>query len=452
MKKILLSSVALLSLVSTLAVNNPVSAQESSSQTTYSKSSGSWIKSGSRWWYKHSDGSYTTNGWEKIGDTWYYFDSEGWMKTGWIKEYGNWYYLDDSGAMKTGWCWVAGSWYYLNTSGVMQTGWCWVAGSWYYLNTSGVMQTGWCWVAGNWYYLNTSGVMQTGLQTINGKQYYLSSSGDMQVGWHNIGDDTYFFASSGARQTINRRALVLGETSTRAVPIEDVNAMEKVFNNQDFSEVVRFPDKTKSEIIAKMEELFKSSNESDVNYLYLTCHGGEDGTIAIGSDGQTFSGWELASLLKQYKGKFVVMLDCCYSGTIIDVGKPDKKVASKSEERFDEQAFLAGFSTGNLASKNGEMLNSKFLVLCASCKDEESYSAVGVGSLATRYWAMGTGWDPLQNRMISPMADTNTNGKITLEELYQYSYPLVLEDASQIHEEQHVSVYPENSQFVLFQK
>ena len=411
-EKILLSSVALLSLVATLPVNNPISAQESSSQATYSTSSGSWIKSGSRWWYKHSDGSYTTNGWGKIGGTWYYFDSEGWMKTGWIKESGNWYYLDDSGAMKTGWCWVSGS----------------------------------------WYYLNTSGVMQTGLQTIEGKQYYLSSSGDMQVGWHNIGDDTYFFANSGENQNINRRALVLGETSTPAVPIADVNAMEKVFSNQNFSEVVRFPDRTKSDIIAKMQELFESSSESDVNYLYFTCHGGRDGRIYLGSDGQTFSGWELASLLKQYKGKFVVMLDCCYSGTIIDVGKPDKKVASKSEERFDEQAFLAGFSTGDVASKNGEMLDSKFLVLCASWKGEESYSLVGVGSLATRYWAMGTGWDSLQNRMISPMADTNTNGKITLEELYQYSYPLVLEAASSSNKEQHVSVYPENSQFVLFQK
>ena len=246
--------------------------------------------------------------------------------------------------------------------------------------------------------------------------------------------------------------LETGETSTRAVPIEDVNTMEKAFSNQNFSEVVRFPDKTKAEIIAKMEELFKSSSESDVNYLYFTCHGGKDGTIAIGSDKTSFSGWELASILKQYKGKFVIMLDCCYSGTIIDVGKSDEKAVSNSEERFDEQAFLAGFSTGNLASKNGEMLDSKFLVLCASCKGEKSYSAVGVGSLATRYWAMGTGWDSLQNRMISPMADTNTNGKITLEELYQYSYPLVLEAASRSNKEQHVSVYPENSQFVLFQK
>lgn len=412
MKKILLSSVALLSLVATLPVNSPVSAQESISPKAYSHSNGSWIQSNSRWWYKHSDGSYTKNGWEKINEIWYYFDSEGWMKTGWFNEYGNWYYLDTSGAMKTGWCLISGS----------------------------------------WYYLNTSGVMQTGLQTIEGKQYYLAASGAMQTGWHNIGDDTYFFASSGARQTINRRALVLGETSTRAVPIEDVNAMEKVFGNQNFSKVVRFPDKTKSEIIAKTQELFKSSIESDVNYLYLTCHGGRDGRIYLGSDGQTFSGWELASILKQYKGKFVVMLDCCYSGTIIDVGKSDKKVASKSEEKFDEQAFLAGFSTGDVASKNGEMLDSKFLVLCAFWKGEESYSVVGVGSLATRYWAMGTGWDSLQNRMISPMADTNTNGKITLEELYQYSYPLVLEAASQIHEEQHVSVYPKNSQFVLFKK
>ncbi len=412
MKKILLSSVALLSLVTTLPVNSPVSAQESISPKAYSHSNGSWIQSNGRWWYKHSDGSYTKNGWEKINETWYYFDSEGWMKTGWFNEYGNWYYLDDSGAMKTGWCLISGS----------------------------------------WYYLNTSGVMQTGLQTIEGKQYYLADSGAMQTGWHNIGDDTYFFASSGARQTINRRALVLGETSTIEVPIEDVNAMEKVFSNQNFSEVVRFPDKTKAEIIAKMEELFKSSSESDVNYLYLTCHGGEDGTIAIGSDKTSFSGWELASILKQYKGKFVVMLDCCYSGKIIDVGKSDEKAVSNSEERFDEQAFLAGFSTGDPASKNGEMLDSKFLVLCASWKGEKSYSAVGVGSLATRYWAMGTGWDPLQNRMISPMADTNTNGKITLEELYQYSYPLVLEAASSSNKEQHVSVYPENSQFVLFQK
>nr|WP_241525218.1 caspase family protein [Streptococcus oralis] len=206
------------------------------------------------------------------------------------------------------------------------------------------------------------------------------------------------------------------------------------------------------EIVAKMQELFESSTESDVNYLYFTCHGGRDGRIYIGSDKTAFSGWELASILKQYKGKFVVMLDCCYSGTIINADKSDEKAISKSEEVFDEQKFLAGFSTGDVASKNGEMLDSKFLVLCASWQGEESYSTYGGGSLATRYWAMGTGWNPLQNIKISPVADVNKNGRVTLDELYQYSYSQVLEVISRSNKQQHVSVYPENSQFVLFQK
>ena len=406
MKKILLSSVALLSLVTSLSVNSPVSAQESISPKSYSHSNGSWIQSNGRWWYKHSDGSYTKNGWEKINETWYYFDSEGWMKTGWFNEYGNWYYLDDSGAMKTGWGLISGS----------------------------------------WYYLNTSGVMQTGLQTIEGKQYYLADSGAMQTGWHNIGDDTYFFASSGARQTINRRALVLGETSTRAVPIEDVNAMEKVFSNQNFSKVVRFPDKTKSEIIAKMQELFKSSSESDVNYLYLTCHGGRDGRIYLGSDGLTFSGWELASILKQYKGKFVVMLDCCHAGTIISKDNTGEANEEASTKYFDLDEFVSGFSNMNGGEKAGEMIDSKFLVLCSSSSSE--YSSGGALSLATKYWSLGSGWDPVQQSQGSLIADQNYNNRITLNELYSYSREQVLKQ----NHKQHIEVYPKNSQFVLFQK
>lgn len=78
-----------------------------------------WIKSGSRWWYKHADGSYTTNGWEKINGTWYYFDQAGWMTTGWVKDNGTWYYLKSSGAMATGWYQVGGKWYYSYASGAL---------------------------------------------------------------------------------------------------------------------------------------------------------------------------------------------------------------------------------------------------------------------------------------------------------------------------------------------
>lgn len=67
---------------------------------------------------KHADGSYTTNGWEKINGVWYRFDYSGWMQTGWVKD-GSWYYLDGSGAMKTGWMKVSGKWYYAYSSSAL---------------------------------------------------------------------------------------------------------------------------------------------------------------------------------------------------------------------------------------------------------------------------------------------------------------------------------------------
>lgn len=58
-----------------------------------------WIKAkDGRWWYRHSDGSWTSNNWEKIDGKWYYFDKDGWMKTGWIQWKRRWCYCESSGA------------------------------------------------------------------------------------------------------------------------------------------------------------------------------------------------------------------------------------------------------------------------------------------------------------------------------------------------------------------
>ena len=58
-----------------------------------------WIKDNTGWWYRHEDGSYTRNGWEKIDKQWYYFNASGYMHTGWLKSGKYWYYLQPSGAM-----------------------------------------------------------------------------------------------------------------------------------------------------------------------------------------------------------------------------------------------------------------------------------------------------------------------------------------------------------------
>lgn len=106
---------------------------------TTHQSKSTWMYSNGRWWYKHEDGTYTTNDWEKINGVWYRFDNSGWMQTGWVKDNGTWYYLDGSGAMKTGWVKDNGSWYYLQDSGAMKTGWMKVSGKWYYAYSSGTL-------------------------------------------------------------------------------------------------------------------------------------------------------------------------------------------------------------------------------------------------------------------------------------------------------------------------
>lgn len=73
-----------------------------------------WVKSGSRWWYRHGNGGYQTNGWGFINGKWYYFDNAGWMVTGWKQINGSWYYMDASGAM------LANQWvgnYYVGSNG-----------------------------------------------------------------------------------------------------------------------------------------------------------------------------------------------------------------------------------------------------------------------------------------------------------------------------------------------
>ena len=185
-----------------------------------------WIRNGNRWWYRHADGSYTTNGWEVINGAWYYFDGAGWMVTGWLKRPSGWYYLTGSGAMATGWIQLGSTWYYLNESGTMQAdtwignnyvdgsgawipgkvkaqaGWVQSGSRWWYRHADGSYTTnGWEVINGAWYYFDGAGWMITGWVKLSGTWYYLTGSGAMATGWIQVGGTWYYMNTSGAMVT-----------------------------------------------------------------------------------------------------------------------------------------------------------------------------------------------------------------------------------------------------------
>ena len=185
-----------------------------------------WIRNGNRWWYRHADGSYTTNGWEVINGAWYYFDGAGWMVTGWLKRPSGWYYLTESGAMATGWIQLGSTWYYLNESGTMladtwignnyvdgsgawipgkvkaQAGWIQSGNRWWYRHADGSYTTnGWEVINGAWYYFDGAGWMVTGWVKLSGTWYYLTGSGAMATGWIQTGGTWYYMNASGAMVT-----------------------------------------------------------------------------------------------------------------------------------------------------------------------------------------------------------------------------------------------------------
>ena len=137
-----------------------------------------WIKDGSKWWYRHSDGSYTRNNWEYINGEWYHFDNSGYMETSkWI---GNYYVKADGTMAKSEW--VDGGKYYVDANGVWDktkqpAKWIKDGSKWWYRHSDGsYTRNNWEYINGAWYYFDNSGYMQTSKWIGN---YYVKADGTM---------------------------------------------------------------------------------------------------------------------------------------------------------------------------------------------------------------------------------------------------------------------------------
>lgn len=152
-----------------------------------------WIKDGSKWWYRHSDGSYTRNNWEYINGAWYHFDNSGYMQTSkWI---GNYYVKADGTMAKSEW---VDDKYYVDANGVWdrtkqpaQAQWIKEGSKWWYRHADGsYTRNNWEQIGGAWYHFDKNGYMEVSKWI---GDYYVGSDGKMAtncwIGKYYVGPD-----------------------------------------------------------------------------------------------------------------------------------------------------------------------------------------------------------------------------------------------------------------------
>lgn len=256
---------------------------------------------------------------------------------------------------------------------------------------------------------------------------------------------------------IVRRALLIGNQSATAKDpgtrfFKDVDNMYNAlswanFGETQYSNIDYIRNGTKSQIAQKVKSTFEETNDNDVSYIYITCHGGKNGTIYMDSQNIGYTPKELRDLFDKYiQGNVVIMVTSCYSGNLIQSNDIDLETQDISDDDVIDMSleeFANAFQ--DICINSGELATPKYKVVCAANKYEESYGYPMI-NISTQYWTRAFGWDYSRNAIINMEADTNSDGKVTLKELHEYAYPRILTEVKGSHE----VVYPEASDFVIY--
>ncbi len=156
---------------------------------------GTWIKSGSKYFYAKSNGVLYRKGRYKINGYYYYFNRTGRCLTGLREVSGKYCYFD------------------VNTRRMAVKAWVKIDGKYYYFNKNGFMKKN-KWVGKR--YVGSDGAALSGLQQISGKYYYFDTSTLKKVTstTKTVNGVTYEFDSSGVGTVKTTTTTTSTSTST----------------------------------------------------------------------------------------------------------------------------------------------------------------------------------------------------------------------------------------------
>lgn len=250
-----------------------------------------------------------------------------------------------------------------------------------------------------------------------------------------------------------RRALCIGTPASLSWAGNNLDSIGNMFANTSFLGSGRintsiYRNQGISNITSLFQNTFSSTRDGDISYVYITCHSGSNDKIYIANNDAYITTKQLRQLCDTYiKGKVVVMLDTCFSGQVIATAGDE---TSAGDQEFVDN-FINEFATVDYASSNN-LASDRFYVLCSSLSWQPSIGWTYGNGFATKYWEYGAGWNPETNTICSLKADINFDSKVTMSEMYNYSYSKILAEAKSLNPPlvQNIKFYPSNSNFVIF--
>lgn len=233
------------------------------------------------------------------------------------------------------------------------------------------------------------------------------------------------------------RALAIGQSNYQEGAklngsIKDAAAMAQMLSSE-YDVTVR-TDLMADQILTEIAQTFAGAKDSDISLFYYAGHGmesqnpEENGSL-VGIDYRSLvTPAQLRAALDGVKGRKIVVIDACYSGSFIGRGE------SAAEEVVTEDpaaAFIRAFQTFGFA-RGGALTAQEYFVFAASAGDELSWETKAGGVFTGAFIQSKTS------------GDLNGDGVVTMQECYAYTSERVKTEVAKGGMVQNVQVYPEN--------
>ena len=308
--------------------------------------------------------------------------------------------------------------------------------------------------------------------TLSGNEHmYVILKAKIQGTWKVVDTCTWFeleFLSETVGEVVYR-ALLFGiedydGNNDLDYTFDDILDIEQVMNHQNHTyQIEKMGDTqqvTREQMLAKLDEYANdpSIDANDVFFLGYSGHGGytEGTSWLVSSDLWGISVAEIRGKLDAIPGTKIVSIDACMSGDFVNLS--GARTSRDDDIQARGKRFIQGI-VDSFESKQDErgafVTEYEYYVMASSDIDEYSWESLSIeNGFYSFFLADGAGHAGLDNAKgefdFTYDADVNEDQLITLSELYDYVSTNVyaLTESQQV---QTVQVYPEHSEYVLFE-